>query len=180
MLHLLPDSYIKEVQKEYRQRSIVAACNLLSFCLLVFILGLVPTFIMVYAEKDQFEKRASAQMLKISDDDQAIAENFESTVKRGLGVIRNNATLTSNDVKHVLKLERTGIIFQGLSVVKEGDSEQARLQGVAATRSDLSNFVRYINTEGEFKVDEVPAGAYTKDRDLPFDIILQKVKVETQ
>jgi hypothetical protein len=179
MLHLLPDQYIKEIQKEYRQRTYVAACNLLAFCLFIFTLGCIPAYLIVTAQKGEIARQSNALTLKISDEDKAVATAFESSVRRGIAVAKNTSALTSKDVEHILSIPRKGIVLNGVAISNDG-TQQAKLQGIADTRTDLSAYIRAIRADGTYGVDDVPASTFTKDKDIAFILTLREVNQPAQ
>jgi Tfp pilus assembly protein PilN len=174
MLHLLPESYIRELQKDYRHRSIVALCNLLTFCFFVFALGLIPSLVILRSERTELEKESSALTLRISDEDKLLASSFEAAVNRGTSITQNNKTLSSARVDHILALGREGVVLTNIALTKNEEKNIAELRGVADTRANLSAFIRNISSDGAYTVDDVPASTFKKDKNLEFTLVLQK------
>jgi hypothetical protein len=171
MLNLLPEAYIKSLQKEYRQRVFVAVCNLVAFCAFVFTVGLLPSYIVLMTENSQSEKQNSVATIKISDEDKGVAMEFESLVKSALAVIKNTKGLSASHVDYIVSLQGRGIAINALEFNQSG---VVSIGGIADVRNDLSSYIKLINDDGLYIVDDVPASTFTKDKNLQFNLILNK------
>ncbi|MEN9647541.1 MAG: hypothetical protein RLY57_345 [Candidatus Parcubacteria bacterium] len=180
MLHLLPSSYVHELQKEYQQRTLVTAAKLVSFCLLVVSLALVPSLILVNTEQSELNKQSVATTLRISDEDKATATQFKSAVNQGLDAFASKDAVTSADIDQLLGIITKGISVNALNVAFGEKGQEVEIQGIADNRSDLSYFVRTIATGGVYIADEIPAATFKKDKDIEFSVVLKKQSNQTQ
>lgn len=180
MLHLLPQLYVRELQKEYRQRALVTAVKLISFCLLVVSFSLVPSLILVHTEQSELNKQSTATTLRISDDDKATATRFKSAVNQGLDAFASKDTVTSADIDQLLGIITKGIGIESFDIAFGEKGQEVEIQGIADSRSDLSYFVRTIAAGGVYTADEIPAATFKKDKDIEFNIVLKKQANQTQ
>lgn len=180
MLHLLPSSYVRELQKEYQQRTLVTAAKLVSFCLLVVSLALVPSLVLVSTQQSELNKQSVATTLRISDEDKTTATQFKSAVNRGLDAFASKNAITSADVEQLLGIITKGISVESLNVAFGEKGQEIEIQGVADNRSDLSYFVRMIAAGGVYVADEIPADTFKKDKDIEFSVLLKKQSNQTQ
>lgn len=174
MLHLLPLSYVRELQKEYRQRALVTAAKLISFCLLVASLGMIPSLILMNTRQVELSEQSKSTVVRISDEDRLVASQFKNAVNRGVEAFAAQNTIASPDIDHVLGLISKGISIVALNIAYGEGGQEVEIQGIAHTRSDLSYFVRNIAANGMYTTGEIPPATFTKDKDLEFDIILKK------
>lgn len=171
MLNLLPEKYIRSLQKEYYQRVAVAVCNILAFCIFIFTVGMLPSYIILITEKSQIEKQNIATTIKISPEDAKIATNFESLVNNALAVIENTNGLSASHIDHITQLKAKGILINSLGFSQDG---VVSIGGIADIRNDLSSYIKLINADGVYVVDDVPASTFTKDKNLQFNLVLKK------
>lgn len=174
MLHLLPEPYINEIKKEYRNRCLSVICNLISFCLIIFCVGLLPSLIMIRSEKATFEKQSTNSAISISPEEKAPANLFESVVMNGVILLKDQKSMNSKKIDYVLSIKRVGIVLNRISIYKDNETDVVELNGIANNRFDLSQYIKLIDIDGTYLVNDVPASAFTKDKDLDFTLTLKK------
>jgi hypothetical protein len=128
---------------------------------------------MIRSEKASFERHSSNSMINISPEEKAPATSFESVVMNGVTLLKDQKSINSNKIDHVLSIKRNGITLNRISIYNDDNAEVVEFNGIANNRSGLSQYIKLINTDGVYVVNEVPASAFTKDKDLDFTLTLK-------
>jgi hypothetical protein len=179
MINLIPPEGHIAARREYYSRVVGTACLLFSVVIVLLCLSRVPTYILIDAqikafEMEQQEKGVSTEALKKAEEEVKAIKGILTQLKT-----TENQFLISSAVDEIEKNKPTNItlVTMQYEVVKDGSSKM-HVQGIAQTRTSLSNFKTQLEATDMFSKAEIPISDLAREKDLPFmmTLVIPKAK----
>jgi len=181
MASVLPKSFKKKIQSEYRLRLITVISILISMSFLAGVVLLIPAYILADAELQTLEgrtlevKRAGEEIVSKESQDEAVW-----TRELLLFVASQSGTREIEPlIRTIINEIPTGIRVMRMEYLK-GESEVIKLSGVAADRRSLTEFSSQLSSLSEVEEVDLPLSNLVKSTDIPFslDMIIVNDEVE--
>lgn len=173
MFNLLPDNLRKIIVKEYSLRRAIVILFFIIFIQISFMVFLMPTWLIsTYKEEDvvlrgaDMNGRLSNLNIASTTDDIKSLNNKVSVIQTYLDYPGFNKYLT-----FILSKQTKSILIKNIAY-SNADSKSVTISvdGTAATREVLRNFVKSLQTSESFKSVDIPISNYAKEKDLVFTI----------
>lgn len=173
MINLLPPIGKKRVQREYLVRTAGVWALLLSAVLGVFVLLLIPTYVLLSRQLDALSleifRLEDAQEITIYQDSREQVEESNALAAQLATDLHRKSV--SDIVAQIEAAQTKNISLSGIVYTEEGGS-RVEVSGTAATRESLVLFVETLKRSPSFLEATVPVGDLAPDRALPFTLTL--------
>jgi hypothetical protein len=175
MINLIPPEGRKIVAREYWTRVATAWLFLIS---IVFIVGtalMVPSYVLISSQLAAVETESRENLedeLQYKEAETAIKN--ANTLSNKLNTTNKYVRLT--DVVSAVDSEtQSGIVLRNFKISESAERTVVEVQGVAATRNDLSSFKSRLETVPLFKSATLPISDLARDEELSFLLTLELV-----
>ena len=176
LTNLLPHDRKKAFERVYLFRLLTVSMLMLSFIIISSGALLVPSYIYQHqhnALRGQEVERLNS-MLNFSGDKE-VASRVAALSMDTTYLLRLATTSSATGaVTAILAIPRTGITISGLSYTpaQRGNDGKMILNGNAATRAALHEFINALSKEPFITNADLPISAYAKERDIQFSVTL--------
>jgi len=176
MINLLPLSYKKRLNKQYRIRIGIILGSFLLAGLIIYIIMLIPGWLSLHDQETLLEENrariASTSDYQEGQELQQTVEDLLDEFKVFSSNYSNDVVISSEVIFPVLKQKPETItiseIFYTDTSVTTNDLALVRIEGTADNRETLVRFVRDLRTLPRFNRVESPISNYIQNEALPF------------
>lgn len=172
MFKLLTEEERQKVAREYIVRRTVVILGILSIVLIVAVVGLMPSFTLSNARQNEVAER-----MKIADNftlegDEVNLQNWLVSINNKLEILSPSLDTDrpSEFIDKVLGQNRAGIVIDGFSWRKDGDSIDLSVSGVASSRQALVAFEDSLSSSDYFSEVSLPISNLAQDRNINFQV----------
>lgn len=172
MINLIPPDGRKIVAREYWVRVISTWCLLATLALIVGTVLLVPSYVLTNTHLEAIREQTNENLEGELDYKEA-----ESAIKRANELSRKLNTNTPyvrlTEIVDAVDVEVTsGIIIRNFRINDDGELVRVEVQGIAATRPDLSSFKSRLESIPLVEGVDLPISNLALEEELPFTVTL--------
>lgn len=178
MINLLPEQYKLRFSTEYRWRVAIVIMVFIDALIVIGMTLLVPVYLYSHAEATTTATQVehTSQASNLHDGLVAQTATLSATLKA-----LNDASLSTISFTKIMSIVSgdktnadriTGINYTINAAPGKTTTITLVLQGTAATRNDLANFVATLKGESRITNVNIPISDYAADTDVPFNITI--------
>jgi Tfp pilus assembly protein PilN len=172
MFNLLPDDEKSRIITEYRVRRNAVAASFVLALGLIGMISILPSLIISETKASELESAIASAEQALSGDSESLDKSIAVLKQKVALLDPAKAVLPTEGFAAVAAVRGTDIRISGFSFKAAQAKEPAviSIEGIAATRNGLSDFVERLRQTGRFEKVDLPVSNLAKDRNSDFSI----------
>lgn len=177
MINLIPIEQKKEIERDFRSRSLIASLMMLAFLIFISLIAMLPAFIMSLEKKISVNKKLEMQknevMPEIDQKAQVEIKELDSRIALLEKARKNKYVFSEQVINEILSKKTPGVKIN--RIFYENDSlggKRISISGLAQNREQLLLFRRALESDSSFRDINLPISNFVKGRDIEFNLNL--------
>lgn len=177
MINLIPIKEKKEIRKDFYYRFLIVFFVMLGFLVFVFLVAILPAYIISFEKKVSTSKNLEIQknkiMPEIDQQAQMAIKNLDTRLTLLEKARKNKYVFSEKVINEIILQKVSGIKIIRFSYQNDSlDGRKVNITGIAQNREQLLLFRQALEEDSLFKRVDLPISNFVKGNNIEFNLNL--------